>query len=404
MTEFSTSASAPSLTGVRVVEFASDPAGEFTGQMLSDLGAEVIKVEPENGSPTRSVGPFAAGRRDHNSSLTFWYYNTNKRSVVCDIGSEQGRADLERLLETADIFLSTLQPSELKALNLDFAELRARFPRLIILSVTPFGLSGPWADRLSSDLVALALGGPLNMCGYDDHTISPIRPGGNQAYHTAASYAQIGALLALLEREQSGRGQLVDVSMHEALAVTVELANPYWFYPRSNVYRQTCRHAQPTPTQPALFLCADGRYVYFALILSDQKPWKNLVQWMDSKGMAADLTDPAYSEFKYRQANFSHIQELVECFFLVNDADLVFHEGQGYGLPIGILNAPEDLKADEHLKVRDFFVPVQYEGVGEVSYPGPVLRYSAIPPVRRSRAPNLGEHTNSILNAISGTK
>src|SRR5690606_11915442 len=101
-------------------------------------------------------------------------------------------------------------------------------------------------------------------------------------------------LLALLDRQATGLGQVVDVSMHEAVAVSGELANPYWFYPRVQLHRQTCRHAQPSPTQPALFECADGVQVYFALILSDARTWQSLVAWLDTMGLALDLGDEAY--------------------------------------------------------------------------------------------------------------
>jgi crotonobetainyl-CoA:carnitine CoA-transferase CaiB-like acyl-CoA transferase len=305
---------------------------------------------------------------------------------------------LAPLLAKADVFISTLQPGALQAMNLDLTELSARHPKLIIASVTPFGLEGPWADYKSSDLIALALGGPLNSCGYDDHSIPPIRPGGNQGYHTATAFAHIGVLLALLHRQRTGEGQVVDVSMHAACAVNVELANPFWFYPRVNIHRQTCRHAQPSPTQPALFACADGRYVYYTLILSDQKAWQSLVEWMDSKGMAAMLTEPAYFDITYRQQNFQQIQELVECFFLVHDSHEMYHEGQAHGLPICVMNAPEDLFTDEHLMAREFFVPVAVsEKVGAVPYPGEPHRFSAFGSVPRNRAPHLGEHTAAVL-------
>jgi crotonobetainyl-CoA:carnitine CoA-transferase CaiB-like acyl-CoA transferase len=204
-------------------------------------------------------------------------------------------------------------------------------------------------------------------------------------------------MLALLERQKSGKGQLLDVSMHEACAVNVELANPYWFYPRVHVHRQTCRHAQPSPTQSALFRCADGRYVYFALILSEPKAWKALVDWMDSKGMAVQLTEPEFSDIAYRQAHFHEVQELVECFFLIQDSHDAYHEGQAYGLPIGVLNAPEDLFEDEHLKARDFFQEVEHEGVGKVTYPGPIYRFSSFGEVGRKPAPKLGQHNAETL-------
>ena len=231
------------------------------------------------------------------------------------------------------------------------------------MSITDFGLTGPWADYQSSDLVALATSGLLITSGYDDHTIPPIRPGGNQAYHTAASFAHQAVLLALLQRQQNGAGGLIDLSIQEAAGVTVELANPYWFYPRALVQRQTCRHAQPVPTQSAIFQCADGRWVYFALILADPKPWNALVQWMDSLDLAVDLKDPEFDDLAHRQQNFAHIQDLVEVFFLLQDSSDAYLEGQRRGLPIGVLNAPEDLFDDEHLVAREFFQPVDEPGL-----------------------------------------
>jgi benzylsuccinate CoA-transferase BbsE subunit len=385
------------LTGLKVVEVAHDIGGEFAGLLLAQMGAEVVKLEPPEGSPTRRVGPFAKGREGPDSSLNFWFYNSNKRSVTADLATPAGMAALKVLLADADIFISTLQPKALAALELDLQALSDTFPRLIIVSVTPFGLTGPWADYKSSDLVALAAGGPLNSCGYDDHSIPPIRPGGNQGYHTVTSFAQIGVMLALLERQKTGRGQVLDVSMHESCAVNVELANPYWFYPKVNVQRQTCRHAQPSPTQSALFRCADGRYVYFALILAEPKAWSALVNWMASKDMAVQLTDPAFSDVAYRQAHFHEVQELVECFFLIQDSHDAYHDGQAAGLPIGVLNAPEDLFDDEHLKAREFFVDVEHEGLGNVAYPGAIYRFSSFGQVARTAAPKLGEHTNEVL-------
>jgi benzylsuccinate CoA-transferase BbsE subunit len=383
--------------GLKVVELAEDSGGELLGRLLAEMGADVVKAEPPAGSPTRAIGPFALGEAGPDTSLTFWYYNLNKRSVIVDLARD-GAAALDPLLADADIFVVTLQPARLTAVGLDLEALSLRYRRLIIASATPFGLAGPWADYKSSNLVGLAAGGPLNSCGYDDHTIPPINPGGDQAYHSLTAFAHIGVLLALLHRQQTGEGQLVDISMHGACAVNVELANPFWFYPRVHVHRQTCRHAQPAPTQSALFACADGRYVYYTLILSDNRAWDTLVAWMEEKGFAAMLTDPEYRDIRHRQANFDQIQELVECFFLCHESGEMYHEGQARGLPIGVMNAPEDLMSDEHLVAREFFVPVDMGGVvGEVLYPGDSYRFSAFGSVKRIRAPRLGEHSAEIL-------
>ncbi|WP_043779835.1 CaiB/BaiF CoA-transferase family protein [Rhodococcus sp. JVH1] len=383
-------------SGLVVVELADDPAGEYTGKLLADQGADVIKVEPLGGAASRHIGPYVGGDVDPDKSLNFWTYNTSKRSVTLDTDREEGRAALADLIAGADILLTTGRPVDLEAQGLDLERLCAEQPRLIALSVSPFGLTGPWANYRSSDLVGLAMGGLLTTCGYDDHSIPPIRPGGNQGYMTAASFALCGLLLALIERQNTGQGQLVDVSMHESIAVTGELANPYWFYPKALVQRQTCRHAQPEPTQPALFQCADGVWVYFALILADQHAWKALTSWMESASVAADLVDDEYLSLAHRQKNFSHIQELLEVFFLIQDSGTIYREGQGRGLPIGPLRAPEELFDDEHLAERGFFVPVEMHDGSRALFPGTPYRFSGGDGAP-TRPPRLGEHTEEVL-------
>lgn len=387
-------------TGLRVIEIAGDVAGEYTGKLLADLGADVVKVEPPEGASTRRVGPFADGDEGPERSLTFRAYNSSKRSVVL-ADDEAGRAALSALVRDADVLLTTHGADAAAARGVAYDVVRAENPRLVVVAVTPFGLSGPWAHYRSSDLVGLATGGPLMSCGYDDHSIPPIRPGGDQGYLTAASFAHSGLLLALLQRAKTGEGQLVDVSMQSANAVSGELANPFWFYPRVKVQRQTARHAQPSPTQPALFRSADDRYLYFALILADKKPWEALVRWMDEAGLAADLTDPAYSDLAYRQQHFDHVQDMVEVFFLVHDAELLYHEGQRRGLPIGITNAPEDLFADEHLQARDFFVNVEQPDGSTALQPGSPWRFSSFVTPELRRAPKLGEHSSEVLAGAS---
>ncbi len=189
--------------GLKVVECAEYPSGEMLGQLIAEMGADVIKVEPPEGALSRRMGPYLDNEVDINNSINFWYYNTNKKSVILDLKDTGDRQKFDNLLHDTDIFISTWQPHELKAMNLDLDKLQEIYPRLIIVSSTPFGLTGPWADYLSSDLVALAAGGPLSNCGYDDHSLPPIRPGGNQSYHTATSHSYIGALLALVERDRS---------------------------------------------------------------------------------------------------------------------------------------------------------------------------------------------------------
>jgi crotonobetainyl-CoA:carnitine CoA-transferase CaiB-like acyl-CoA transferase len=364
-------------SGLRVVELAQDPQGEIVGKLLADQGADVVKVEPPGGAAGRHIGPYRTGSEgDPDASLHFWAYNTSKRSVTLDTSTEDGRARRSELIAGADVLITSDGPGRLASDGIDLHALVAANPELIAVSVSPFGLTGPWADWRTSDLVALAAGGILMSCGYDDHTIPPIRPGGNQAFQLAASFGHSGVLLALLERQATGLGQVVDVSMHEAIAVSGELANPYWFYPRVLLERQTCRHAQPSPTQPALFECGDGVQVYFALILSDARTWSVLVEWLGTLGMDLDLGEEKYQSLAYRQECFSYIQTIMESFFLIQDSATVCREAQARGLPLGPVLAPEDLLEDEHLVERGFFVPVTLPTGDEALFPGSPYRFS----------------------------
>ena len=390
-------------SGLKVVELAQEPQGEMVGKLLADQGADVVKVEPLGGSRGRHLGPFAEGHEgDPDFSLHFWTYNTGKRSVVLDAHTGAGSRQRAALIADADVVITSSSPRELADEGLDLPVLVEEHPHLIVVSVSPFGLTGPWADRRSSDLVALAAGGILASCGYDDHSIPPIRPGGNQAFQIAASFGHSGVLLALLERQTTGRGQLVDVSMHEAVAVSGELANPYWFYPRVLVQRQTCRHAQPSPTQPALFECADGVQVYFALILSDARTWQTLVEWLGTLGLDLDLGDEQYLSLSHRQEHFSHIQTIMESFFLMQDSDTVYREAQRRGLPLGPVLAPEQLLEDEHLKERDFFVPVDLPGDREALFPGAPYRFS-FGTGQPGSPPPLSADTEEILGALASS-
>ena len=151
----------PILDGLRVVELAGDPAGEMLGKLLAGLGCDVVKVEPPQGSPTRAIGPFAGDRDDPDHSLTFWYYNTNKRSVVLDDAEQRIGPSCSPCSPTPTCASPRWRPPEARRRDLEAATLAGASERLVVVSITPFGLDGPWADRLSSDLVGLALGSPL---------------------------------------------------------------------------------------------------------------------------------------------------------------------------------------------------------------------------------------------------
>jgi len=220
------------LAGLRVIEIADERA-EYCGLLLAGLGAEVIKIEPSEGNATRRIGPFLDDEPGLERSLFFWNYNRNKKSVALDLQSDVGREHMLRLLAGADILLDASCGALNEVLGLDHAALNARFPQLVTARMTPFGDDGPWKDFKGSDLIHLALGGPMMNCGYDpdpnfEYDTPPIAPQIWHAYHIAGEQMATGIIAALIHRERSGEGQDVSLAIHEAVSKNPEQDLMFW--------------------------------------------------------------------------------------------------------------------------------------------------------------------------------
>jgi crotonobetainyl-CoA:carnitine CoA-transferase CaiB-like acyl-CoA transferase len=381
--------------GLRVFE-VTGLIGQQCGKLFADMGADVIKVEPPEGAEGRRVGPFLDDLPDPNRSLSFWHHNTNKRSITLDIGSATGAEILRRLVATADVLIEDQPPGTLLELGLGYDELTRLRPDLIMVSITPFGQTGPYRDFKSSDLVALALGGPLWSCGYDDHSLPPTRPYADAAYHIASHYAFVGALAALVRRQRTGSGQYIDVSMHEACHDTTEGAMPSYYFSGRRVQRQTGRHAAVSPTQPVIFPCSDGKEI-FTRVPVEPGAWERFVDWLDESGLAVDLRDERYSDASVRRQEAGHITEVLEAFCAVHTAEELYHGAQQRGMVWGVVRSPDETVHDEHLRARGFFVPVEHPELGRTfEYAGAPYRFSETPWALRRRAPLLGEHNQEV--------
>src|SRR5207244_6324290 len=231
------------LTGIRVIELADEQA-EYCGLTLAGLGADVIKVEPPGGSPTRRIGPFYQDRKDPERSLFFWQYNRGKRSIVLDLRRPEDRDRFRSLVATADVLLESTPRGELDGYGLGASTLMRQCPTLIVARVTPFGDHGPWADFKGSDLVHLALGGVMMTCGYDPapggkYDLPPIAPQMWHAFHIAGEQLPLTIIAALLFRWRQGQGAYRSCAIHEAVAKSTEDDLMTWVMRRSLVMRQT---------------------------------------------------------------------------------------------------------------------------------------------------------------------
>jgi crotonobetainyl-CoA:carnitine CoA-transferase CaiB-like acyl-CoA transferase len=380
------------LRGVRVVELAH-PLTAWAGKLMADLGADVIVVEPPGGSEQRTWGPFVDDEPGPERSLWWWTYHTSKHSVVCDRHDEDDAARLAHLVKDADVLLA-VEP-------LDRERWRGSDDRLVTVSVL--------APDNATDLTLLAAGGPLWMCGYDDHSAPPVRGEGNQAMHTVGHWATLGVLVALMHREVSGRGQHLDVSALAALNVTTEMGSYAYLICGQEVTRQTGRHASWAPTLPTQLRCADGRYVNAGVAARTPGEFASMVAWLHDLGLAeafegtvflqmgadrpritaSDLADPLVAQIlqTVREAQYFVAER-------VNAAEF-FVTAQRRGLTAGVVYAPEDVLTDEHFVARAWPTTVDQDG-RSVTYAGPPYRFSHTPWAIRHPAPRLGEHQSRL--------
>ena len=403
---------ATALEGIRVIELASAHAA-FAGKLLADLGADVIVVEPPGGHASRGFGPFADDEPGVDNSLFWWHYNTSKRSVELDLEDQADRERFRAIVASADVVLEGEDPGRLAALDVDHDALRAANPRLVWVSLTPFGRSTTRAHEPATDLTLLSGGGPVWSCGYDDHTIPPVRGGGNQGYHTGALYAVLGALTALVARDARGIGQHVDVSMHAAANVTTETATYAWLLSRSTVQRQTTRHATEHRTLPLATAGADGRWVHTGFPPRTAAELGAVIAWLDELGMADEApsallalgverggirleelgADPVATEI------FAAGREAVMTIASKLDAYDFFVGSQERGIACGIIYAPDEVFSDPHFVARGFPVAVDHDG-REVTYPGAPFVAHGSPWRIAHRAPRVGEHNDAVLGAL----
>lgn len=398
------------LEGIRVVELASEHAA-FAGKLLAELGAEVVVVEPPEGHPSRHFEPFVDDVADIEGSLWWWHYNASKLGVTIDLDAEPGAfADL---VGSADVVLEGERPGRLRDLGIDSSSLRAANERLVWLSVTPFGTDNPRATEVATDLTVVAGGGAAWSCGYDDHTLPPVRGGGNQGYQTACVWAVMGTMTALLHRTASGRGQHVDVSMHAAMNVTTEAATYEWLVAGRTVQRQTGRHAAVQPTMASIVTGADGRDVTSAFPPRSPQEFRTVLDWLDELGLRDEFDQSVLLEIG-AQGSGIHLSDIGrdaeataiygagrESLKLIATrlpAYQFFVAAQERGLSCGVVLAPEEVMEDPHFVERGFPVEVFHEARGrDVVYPGAPFIAHGSPWNLRGHAPRLGEHNAQVL-------
>ena len=382
------------LDGLRVLDLTT-AMGQPSGRALADLGADVVLVEPPDGSPSRQMAPFAGGEPHAEKGIYFLSFNTNKRSLVLDLESASGRERFRHLALRADVVLECFPPDYLDSLKLGYNDLAAEAPGLVFTSITPFGQTGPYRHFKANDLVLNAIGGYVFTEGEPDGT--PVAQPHYQTYQLAGLHAAFATLMALRHRDSTGEGQQVDVAVHEVIAscqmhlrdytAQLDLGSRWGSLPgpKGGLY--------PTSN----YRCQDG---WVVIAMTSERAWSTLAEWSQDPV----LLDPKYSDPDQRTAELKIIDEHIAAFVAQWKRGEFVEEGVRQRLPVAAVNNPVEFIQHPHAIDRRLFTEVEHPVVGRYRAFGPPAHYSRTPWRIRRPAPLLGQHTQEVLKEWSGTR
>jgi crotonobetainyl-CoA:carnitine CoA-transferase CaiB-like acyl-CoA transferase len=384
------------LDGVRVLELC-DESGQLAGKILGDLGADVIAVEPPEGNALRHRGPWLGGIPGAERSLPWHALNTSKRSIRLDLATDAGCARLRALAARADVWLDTAPPGARAARGLDPESLRALNPRLVVCAITPFGLDGPYAGYRASDLVVVAMGGNAGLTGDADR--APLRCSMPTAYYHAAPEAALGIVMALYAREDTGRGQIVDVSLHET-QLQSELSFPAQYPLRKQM---TPRAGPRIGRTREIWRAADG-YVSFGLRGGPTRV-KNLiatVALMDECGAAPDwLRDYDWQHYNHNvlgDAEIARLEDAFGAFFRTRTMRELYEQALKRRILLAPCNDAREILEHRQLRERDLFVAIDLPELGASLELPDFFAKTEDRAIRiRRRAPQLGEHEAAVF-------
>ncbi|MBI4084269.1 MAG: CoA transferase, partial [Candidatus Lambdaproteobacteria bacterium] len=385
---------AQGLAGLKVIELGGGVAAAYAGKLMADLGAEVVKVEPPGGEPGRLRPPFAGGTPDPERGAPFLYLNTNKRSVVLDLTRPVDRESLDALVRRADLLIHNLSRKEMLAQGVDFERLSALNPRLVLLSLTPFGLTGPYRDYVGNDLTLVHGGGWGWICpapGTDPEK-PPLKPFGQHGLMQGALHGALAALAMHLGTLGGAPGEHVDCSIQEVQAGYIGRAILHYSYLGRVDSRLTARWLAPS----AFYKTADSQIL---IICVEQDQWERLADLM---GNPAWTKRPEFATRESRGEHFREFNALLEAWTKTQRAEPLYHACQARKIGAGPILRFDQLLASEHLRQRGFMVPLKHPRAGTLTMPG--APYALKQPwwkLRRA-APLLGEADGEIGRLLGG--
>ncbi len=381
------------LTGVRIISLEQYMSAPYCTMLLADAGAEVIKIErPGRGDPRRSIPPYAEDEQGRRVAGGFLSYNRNKKSLALNLRHEAGCEIFRSLVKISDVVVENLRPGAVDKLDLGYKQLKKINPRLIYAAISGFGrlegYTGPYTQRPAFDIVAEAMSGVMNLVGFAD------KPPSWTIYGMADVYTGFvtayGIMLALFMREQTGEGQFVDSAMLDnMLALNERMVTLYSFTGESPV-RGQLKHLYPR----GAFQCQDG---YLALNVPDDTQWCRLCQAIGREDLKED---PRTADGTVRATNADFIRSIIEGWLADKTRAQAVALLESQGVPSGPVYNAEDVFQDPHIAARNMLVTVDDPIAGPRTYARSPLHLSSAPEIPTEPAPQLGEHTRTILRDL----
>lgn len=383
------------LAGIRVLDLSRVLAGPWAGQLLADLGADVVKVErPGAGDDTRAWGPPWLKDRDGRDTRESAYYlctNRNKRSVTVDLGKPEGQEIVRALANRADVLLENFKLGGLAQYRLDYASLEATHPRLVYCSITGFGQTGPYAPRAGYDFLIQGMGGLMSITGRaeGDDGAGPQKVGVALTDIMTGLYATIAVQAALAERERSGRGQHIDLALLDVQIAC--LANQASNFLAGGVVPKRMGNAHPNIVPYQDFPTADGDVI--VAIGNDAQ----FAKFCAVAGHAEWASDERFATNPARVANRSVLIPMLRQATVARTTQAWVTALEQAGVPCGPINRIDEVFADPHVRERGVRITMDHAKAGSVDLVGNPIRLSATPVDYRRAPPMLGEHTGEVL-------
>ena len=382
------------LRGLRVVDLGEGAAAPYCARLLADAGADVVKVERPEGDPSRREGPFATRAGESESSAWFAYLNRAKRSIVLDLSQAEGRERLLELLFEADVMVHGSPRLEDDLAGITPERLLEAYPRLVTISVTPFGETGPYAALPADELIVTSMAGLLGATpGFPDFVLDaeaepPLRVNASIAELIGGAVGAIGGLMALSARDATGLGDYVEVSLQEAVAALMGWNLSVYEYGGAIVGRhQVAARQAPNHYMP----CADG---WIALVAFMERHWRSLVELMGNPEWASRAE---FATGPDRGASWETLEPLLIEWLIEQPAQEFFQAAQQAGIPSCPALSVAEAIDNEQTHARGYLVPASLDGDERGRLPGdPFVIDGQRRPATKS-APALGEHTGELL-------